>query len=60
VDGTSADETVSATAALGAIAPTKSATIGGKAITTTVGQTDTSTDQFHGDLDGVFFRRVAS
>jgi Laminin G domain len=59
VNGTAADETVSATASLAAIAPTKPATIGGKAITATPGQNDTATDQFHGDLDGVFFRRVA-
>ena len=59
VSGTAADETVSAVASIGAIAPTKPATIGGKAITTQTGQNDTATDQFHGDLDGVYFRRIA-
>jgi hypothetical protein len=60
VSGSAADETVSARATLGAIAPTRAATIGGKAITSGAGQTDLSVDQFHGDLEGVFFRRIAS
>lgn len=58
LDGTAADETVTMTAALTNITPTKNAIIGAKTIAPKVGQTDTITDQFHGDLDTVYFRRL--
>lgn len=57
LSGTTADETVSVVAALTSIAPTGNAIIGAKAITPVVGQTDKVNDQFHGDLDTVFFGR---
>jgi hypothetical protein len=44
-----------ATAQLGPIAPTGTVVIGGKRIRDT--QSDVDTDQFHGDLDDVFYRR---
>ncbi len=59
VNGTAADETVSTTAALGGDRADEVRDHRRRRPSRRrVGQTDTSTDQFHGDLDAVFFRRV--
>ncbi len=57
VDGSTPAETVSSQVVLAAISPTKPAIIGAKSIAAVLGQTDAANDQFHGDLDSVYFRR---